>query len=33
MQILRQSLLDVARSVLGSDVSDVLITEIARQDV
>ncbi|MBN7783392.1 flagellar basal body-associated FliL family protein [Ponticoccus gilvus] len=32
MKILRGALLDAARSVLGSDVSDVLITEIARQE-
>lgn len=32
MNILRNALRDAARSVLGSDVSDVLITEIARQD-
>lgn len=32
MDILRSALLDAARSVLGSDVKDVLITEIARQD-
>lgn len=32
MEILRAALLDAARSVLGSDVKDVLITEIARQD-
>lgn len=32
MEILRSALLDAARSVLGSDVQDVLITEIARQD-
>lgn len=32
MKILRSALLDAARSVLGADVSDVLITEIARQD-
>ncbi|WP_425071525.1 flagellar basal body-associated protein FliL [Sagittula sp. S175] len=32
MDSLRRPLLDAARSVLGSDVSDVLITEIARQD-
>lgn len=32
MEILRASLLEAARPVLGSDVSDVLITEIARQD-
>ncbi|WP_323767732.1 flagellar basal body-associated FliL family protein [Antarctobacter sp.] len=32
MEILRSALLDAARSVLGSDVKDVLITEIARQD-
>ena len=32
MGILRSALLDVARSVLGPDVRDVLITEIARQD-
>ncbi|WP_058248223.1 flagellar basal body-associated protein FliL [Tropicibacter naphthalenivorans] len=32
MDVLREGLLDAARSVLGSDVSDVLITEIARQD-
>lgn len=32
MDILRSALLDAARSVLGADVKDVLITEIARQD-
>ncbi len=32
LQILRSNLLEAAKSVLGSDVSDVLITEIARQD-
>lgn len=32
MKILRGALLEAARGVLGSDVSDVLITEIARQD-
>ena len=32
MQVLRSNLLEAAKSVLGSDVSDVLITEIARQD-
>lgn len=32
MQVLRNSLLEAAQSVLGADVSDVLITEIARQD-
>lgn len=32
MDILRSALFDAARSVLGSDVKDVLITEIARQD-
>jgi hypothetical protein len=32
MDILRSALLDAARSVLGKDVSEVLITEIARQD-
>ncbi|KUF09599.1 flagellar basal body-associated FliL family protein [Pseudoponticoccus marisrubri] len=32
MQILRKALLEAARPVLGTDVSDVLITEIARQD-
>lgn len=32
MSTLRNALLDAARSVLGSDVRDVLITEIARQD-
>jgi hypothetical protein len=32
MDILRSALLDAARSVLGPDVKDVLITEIARQD-
>ncbi|WP_417205869.1 flagellar basal body-associated FliL family protein [Antarctobacter sp.] len=32
MEILRSALLDAARSVLGADVKDVLITEIARQD-
>ncbi|WP_167645264.1 flagellar basal body-associated FliL family protein [Mameliella alba] len=32
MDILRSALLDAARSVLGTDVKDVLITEIARQD-
>jgi flagellar FliL protein len=32
MDILRGALLDAARAVLGRDVSDVLITEIARQD-
>lgn len=32
MDILREALLDAAQSVLGKDVSDVLITEIARQD-
>lgn len=32
MEILRGALLDAARSVLGTDVKDVLITEIARQD-
>ncbi len=32
MDILRSALLDAAKTVLGSDVSDVLITEIARQD-
>lgn len=32
MEILRSSLLEAARPVLGGDVSDVLITEIARQD-
>lgn len=33
MDILRSALLDGARSVLGSEARDVLITEIARQDV
>jgi hypothetical protein len=33
MDILRSSLLDAAHGVLGKQVSDVLITEIARQDV
>ncbi len=33
MQILRDALLDAARGVLGQDVRDVLITDIARQDV
>lgn len=32
MEILRSALLDAARSVLGSDVRDILITEMARQD-
>lgn len=32
MQVLRGSLLEAAKTVLGRDVSDVLITEIARQD-
>lgn len=32
MKILRGALLDAARQVLGRDVKDVLITEIARQD-
>lgn len=32
MDILRRSLVDAARAVLGNDVADVLITEIARQD-
>ena len=32
MNILRNALLDAARSVIGSDIADVLITEIARQD-
>ncbi len=32
MDILRSALFDAARSVLGPDVKDVLITEIARQD-
>lgn len=32
MDILRSALLDAARPVLGANVSDVLITEIARQD-
>lgn len=32
MDILRRALLDAARSVLGRDALDVLITEIARQD-
>lgn len=32
MEILRSALLEAARPVLGSDVSDILITEIARQD-
>lgn len=32
MQTLRRSLRDAARSVIGGDVVDVLITEIARQD-
>lgn len=32
MLTLREALRDAARSVMGSDVSDVLITEIARQD-
>ncbi|MGH1412425.1 MAG: flagellar basal body-associated FliL family protein [Pelagimonas sp.] len=32
MEILRAALLEAAKPVLGSDVSDVLITEIARQD-
>ncbi|MCT4556781.1 MAG: flagellar basal body-associated FliL family protein [Pelagimonas sp.] len=32
MGILRGALLDAARSVLGEDVHDILITEIARQD-
>lgn len=32
MEILRSALLDAARSVLGDDARDVLITEIARQD-
>lgn len=32
MKILRRALLEAARSVLGNDVSDVLITEIARQE-
>lgn len=33
MTALREALLDAARSVMGKDVSDVLITDIARQDV
>lgn len=32
MRVLRGALMDAARAVLGPDVSDVLITEIARQD-
>ena len=32
LAILRRALLESARSVMGKDVSDVLITEIARQD-
>ncbi len=32
MAILRRALLETARKTLGNDVSDVLITEIARQD-
>ncbi|MGP6088715.1 flagellar basal body-associated protein FliL [Antarctobacter jejuensis] len=32
MDILRSALFDAARSVLGAEVKDVLITEIARQD-
>ncbi|PYG29583.1 flagellar basal body-associated FliL family protein [Pelagimonas varians] len=32
MEILRAALLEAARPVLGNDVSDILITEIARQD-
>lgn len=32
MDLLRNALLEAARPILGSDVSDVLITEIARQD-
>jgi hypothetical protein len=32
MRVLRGALMDAARSVLGPEVSDVLITEIARQD-
>jgi flagellar FliL protein len=32
MDILRSALFDAARSVLGPDVKDILITEIARQD-
>jgi hypothetical protein len=33
MDSLRQSLLDAAQGVMGKDVTDVLITDIARQDV
>jgi predicted Zn-dependent protease with MMP-like domain len=33
MDILRSALLDAAHGVLGDQVNDVLITEIARQDV
>lgn len=33
MDSLRQSLLDAAQGVMGGDVTDVLITDIARQDV
>lgn len=33
MDSLRQSLLDAAQGVMGRDVTDVLITDIARQDV
>jgi hypothetical protein len=32
MKVLRHALLEAARHVLGADVSDILITEIARQD-
>lgn len=32
MEVLRSALLEAARPVLGNDVSDILITEIARQD-